>query len=316
MIFANAPWSPSGYGTQAAQLGRTLRKHGHEVAFACYYGLHGAGVAWDGMPVYPGSGEDAYARDVLPGHYAHFGAELLITLMDIWVLDPAQLTGMNVLHWMPVDCSPLSKLDRNVLAGPGRPVAISRHGLKQLRDAGYSNAFYAPHALDMETWSPLEDLDKAREMLGLADKFVIGINAANQDPDRKGYFEQLEAFRIFCQRHEDARMLIHSRANTQHGVDLNDLVTDLGLQGRAVPGDQYAIASGMINDAQMVSWHGVMDVLSNCSLGEGFGLPVLQSLACGVPVVVTDFSAMTELCGAGWKVKGQEQWNRGHKSGG
>src|SRR5580692_7447727 len=137
MIFSNAPWSPSGYGTQAAQLGRTLRKHGHQVAFAAYWGLMGAGVAWDGMPVYPGSGEDAYARDVLKGHYKHFGADLLITLLDMWVFEPEHLAGMNVAHWMPVDCSPLGKRDRKALAGGGRPVAFSRFGQRQLLDAGY-----------------------------------------------------------------------------------------------------------------------------------------------------------------------------------
>ena len=118
MIFSNAPHAPSGYGTQAAQLGKTLRRHGHEVAFAAFWELHGAPIMWEGFPVYPGSGEDLYARDVLPGHYRHFGADLLITLLDIWVLDPAQMAGMNILHWMPVDCTPLSGLDRKVLAGP------------------------------------------------------------------------------------------------------------------------------------------------------------------------------------------------------
>ena len=135
-------------------------------AFACFWGLHGRRRHLvEGMPVYPGSGEDAYARDVLPGHYKHFGADLVITLLDIWVLDPAQLAGMNVLHWMPVDCEPLSSLDRRVLDGPGRPVAFSRFGHRQLEAAGYK-PLYAPHALDMSVWEPLDDRDKAREMLG------------------------------------------------------------------------------------------------------------------------------------------------------
>ena len=313
MIFSNAPHSPSGYGTQAAQLGKTLRRHGHEVAFAAFWGLHGAPIMWEGFPVYPGSGEDLYARDVLPGHYRHFGADLLITLLDIWVLDPAQLAGMNILHWMPVDCTPLSGLDRKVLAGPGTAVAMSRFGQKQIQDAGF-RAHYAPHALDMSVWSPLTDREKAREHLGFSDKFVIGINAANQDPERKGYFEQLSAFAAFSRRHDDARMIIHTRVNTQQGVDIAQVIADQGIQEKAVPGDQYSLAAGMISDGQMVSWHGVMDVLSNCSYGEGFGLAVLQSQACGIPVVVTDFSAMPELCGAGWKVRGQEKWNRGHNA--
>jgi glycosyltransferase involved in cell wall biosynthesis len=43
-------------------------------------------------------------------------------------------------------------------------------------------------------------------------------------------------------------------------------------------------------------------VLLNPAMGEGFGLPVLEAQACGVPAIVTDFTAMSEVCAAGWKV--------------
>jgi glycosyltransferase involved in cell wall biosynthesis len=166
----------------------------------------------------------------------------------------------------------------------------------------------------MRVWTPLPDRAAARAQLGFTDKFVIGINAANQDPVRKGFGEQLAAFRTFSARHDDAIMLIHSRAETRQGANLMAIVASMGLEKRVVFGDQYLIATGLVGEQQMVAWHSVLDVLSNCSYGEGFGLAVLQSQACGTPVIVTDFSAMSELCGAGWKVKGQPFWNRGHNA--
>ena len=314
MIYGNGLWENTGYGTQALQLARQLRKNGHEAACAAFHGLHGAPLGYDGFTVYPGSLEDPWALDVLGAHCRHFGADLLITLMDAWVLDPAKLAGMNVAHWMPVDCEPLSAMDRKILdAGGGRPVAMSRFGEKQMRAAGYE-PLYAPHALDMQgIWKPLEDREAARRTLGLHDRFVVGLNAANQDPFRKGFGEQLHAFAAFVRKHDDALMLIHSRAETRQGVNLNALIAGVGLTSRHVMiGDQYLNAAGLIGEAQMASWHGVPDLLTNCSYGEGFGLAVLQSQAAGTPVVVTNFSAMAELCGAGWKVRGQPFWNRGH----
>lgn len=234
--------------------------------------------------------------------------------MDAWVLDPAKLAGMNLAHWLPVDCSPLGAMDRRVLdAGGGKPIAMSRFGEEQLLNAGYQ-PLYAPHALDMRLWAPLsaQDREKAREQLGFAGKFVIGINAANQDPQRKGFGEQLQAFAEFARRHDDAVMLIHSRGETRQGVNLGNLIARHGLAGRAILGDQYLIAAGMIGEAQMASWHCILDVLSNGAWSEGFGLAVLQSQAAGTPVVVTDFGAMSELCGSGWKVGGQLFHNRGH----
>jgi len=37
----------------------------------------------------------------------------------------------------------------------------------------------------------------------------------------------------------------------------------------------------------------------NCSLGEGFGLPLIESLACGTPVIYSDFSSCPEVVGPG-----------------
>ncbi|MCC6619498.1 MAG: glycosyltransferase, partial [Chloroflexi bacterium] len=45
------------------------------------------------------------------------------------------------------------------------------------------------------------------------------------------------------------------------------------------------------------------------SMGEGFGVPVIEAQACGLPVIVSDFSAQPELCESGWLVKGQGHWD-------
>jgi glycosyltransferase involved in cell wall biosynthesis len=35
---------------------------------------------------------------------------------------------------------------------------------------------------------------------------------------------------------------------------------------------------------------------------------VLEAAARGVPAIVTDFGAMSEVCGAGWKVGYRRHW--------
>lgn len=317
LFFSNAPWSCTGYGRQTAIWAPRLKQMGHDVAIAAFHGLHGGPLRWlDGIQVYPGSLEDPFARDVLPGHYRHWRADLCITLMDAWVLDPARLGGMNVAHWMPIDCAPLSSMDSAVLtAGGGRPVAMSAHGRAQLKAAGW-DAPLVPHGIDTKTFAPLGASERleARKSLGWEDRFVVAVNAANQDPVRKGFGEQFEAFAQFAADVPEALMVVHSRDQTAQGVNLRAITAGLGIDDRVIIGEQYQIAAGMITDTEMARFMGMADVLSNCSYGEGFGLPVVEAQAAGTPVVVTDCSAMTELCGSGWLVEGQQFWNKGHSA--
>lgn len=314
--FGNAPWAWSGYGTQMAQLAPRLASLGHDVAVAAFHGLHGAPLYWhDGLLVYPGSTEDMWAQDVIKGHYDHHQADLLITIMDAWVMNPQVVASMNAAHWLPIDCSPLSALDRKILAeGGGRPVAMSEFGRRQLLDAGWE-ALYAPHAIDTARFAPLPDRDAIRAELGLSGKFLVGINAANQDPVRKGFAEQFEAFAEFRKGHPEALLLVNARAVTNQGLNLAVLAASAGLGDDCVQFcDQYLYAAGLQGQDKMARWYALLDVLSNCSFGEGFGLPVLEAQSCGTPVIVTDCSAMTEMCGSGFLVEGSRWWNKGHEA--
>jgi len=294
---------------------------GHEVAIAAFHGLQGVPLNWHGFTVFPGSAEDIWAQDVMLGHYQSFKADVVISLMDAWVLDADQLNycranGMRMLFWMPVDCEPLGMLDHAVLKKTGiKPIAMSQHGFRQLKEF---EPFYVPHGIDTHAFAPADPewVREARQKSGFSDRFVIGMNAANQDPTRKGFGEQLAAFRLFLVEHPEAdpMMLIHTRKATRQGIKFERLVEVLDLGDRVAFGDQYLTASGLTSSAEIARWYSTLDLLSAASYGEGFGLPALEAQSCGTPVVLTDCSASSELLGGGWMVPGQPYWNAGHSA--
>ena len=54
--------------------------------------------------------------------------------------------------------------------------------------------------------------------------------------------------------------------------------------------------------------YSAFDVLLNPAHGEGFGLTVLEAQSCGVPVIVSDFSAMPEVGAVGWHCETRQSW--------
>ena len=54
----------------------------------------------------------------------------------------------------------------------------------------------------------------------------------------------------------------------------------------------------------MAHLYSAADVLLSPSMGEGFGLPILEAQACGCPVITGNWTSMPELTAAGWMVDG------------
>jgi glycosyltransferase involved in cell wall biosynthesis len=314
LISSNSPWAGTGYGMQTAMWAPRFRDLGHEVFIASFHGLAGAPSLWENIPVLP-SGYDPYGNDILGAHARTVGADLILTIMDAWVIDPNQTHGFKVANWVPIDCSPLSAMDRNYFQSSGSiPVAISKFGQRMLEDGGFS-ALYVPHGVDTSVFSPPDNRARVRSELGVPeDAFVIAMNAANKDAVRKSFPEQFLAFAKFSERHSDAMMLVHSIVQAPQALNLMDLVNHLGIRDKVKFSDQYGIITGRIQPQNLAALYGAADILSATSHAEGFGLPIVEAQACGTPVVTTNFSSMPELTGAGWSVEGEPFWNAAHQS--
>ena len=65
------------------------------------------------------------------------------------------------------------------------------------------------------------------------------------------------------------------------------------LQAKYAHDPRVRFLSGRFSDAQMASLYNRADAFVFPSKAEGFGLPCIEALACGLPVITTDYSAQT-----------------------
>jgi glycosyltransferase involved in cell wall biosynthesis len=310
---STTPWAASGYGQQTAIWVRRLREMGHEVTISSYWGLSGSPTGWEGITVLPGYGH-SYCSASLGQHAQVIRPDLVITLGDVWVLDPQVLRGLPLAHWLPCDCRPMSLADRAVVdGGGGEVIAMSRFGYDRYRTAGL-RPLYVPHGIETSVFRPAQDRAALRAALGIAeDDFVIGMNSANNDAIRKGIPEQMLAFAKFLERHPEGLLALHTGVHADGGQDLDALAENLGITDRVRAVDQYRYSCGLISPGELADWYAAIDLLTCCSYGEGFGLPVIEAQACGTPVITTRSSSMEELNPHGLQVDGTPFWNGVHK---
>ena len=315
---SNAPWLTSAYGSQTALVTSRISKlTEHEIAaISAPFSFAGAMLEWDGIPVLP-CVRDSAGNDMITSYYEYFKADALITLCDPFALRPAApfLAQTRWFPWFPVDCDPLGAGDVTVLReGRGTPVAMSRFGQRVLRAEG-ADPLFAPHAVDTSVFCPDGHASYRDSVPGITpDTFVVGICAMNRGR-RKALSEQMLAFSRFHARHPDSFLALHtSPVAAPPSVNLPALAARLGITGAVAYPEGFLYDTGQITQAQLADWYRSVDVLSLCSYGEGFGVPLIEAMACGTPVICTDASAMSELCGSGWLVSSTPDWEEGHQS--
>ena len=96
------------------------------------------------------------------------------------------------------------------------------------------------------------------------------------------------------EKRDDVRLYLHG-AIQDCGWDLQDLQNDFNLNGKVLVNPALRIGVG-VSEFTLNGIYNSFDVFTLPTRGEGFGLPVLEAMSAGVPVVVTDYSAHPEWC--------------------
>lgn len=324
---SNSPWSNTGYGVQTALFTPRLKALGHEVALSANYGLAGSVQSWNGMRVYPSDGN--FGNRTLGVWAAHFATDgnhgaghvrdaLVITLADTWPLKAAEIfSQLNIAAWCPIDHEPVpagvADFFRRTSA---KPIAMSRFGERELRAAGF-DPLYVPHGVETSVYRPLPESEcrEFRELIGVPDNaFIVGMvaNNAGRNPSRKAFPQAIDAFARFRETHPDAFLYLHAEPlGVQDGINLDKVLNLCGVPEHAVRWISPFLLEYGLPAPAMAQVYSAMDVLLSPSMGEGFGVPIIEAQACGTPVIVGGWTAMDELVGAGWKVDGDRWYDQG-----
>lgn len=129
-----------------------------------------------------------------------------------------------------------------------------------------------------------------RQQLGLqADEQVI-LSLCTLEP-RKNLTTLIEAFEQLWRRSDGSKLKLVLAGS------LGWKTTALTEQLRTSAAANAIVVSGHIPDAQLACLYSLADVFVYPSVYEGFGLPPLEAMQCGTPVIVGNTSSLPEVVG-------------------
>ena len=303
LIFSNAAHVPTGYGEQNRLLTGQLICDGWETITRANYGLRGAAITNNGGLTLPAS-YTKYGEDIMIADIQTLKPDVSLLLFDIWVFPDDILEQKTLVGYVPIDHNPISPLVAEKCKKVQHLWAMSRFADRQMRSVG-CDPWYAPHMTDTSIYKPVERT-KARNELEYPDDWFVAVTvAANKSyPSRKNLDKMFHAWSIFVQSHPKSVLYVHSQPRSINGgFNLKSMARHFGIPEINISfADTYKLASAQYPPTTLNLEYNAADVYLQPSAGEGFGVPVIEAQAAGCPVIVSDWTAQSELCGAGWLI--------------
>ena len=238
----------------------------------------------------------------MSGLMAHIGANVI----------PTAWTSVPVYHYCPIEGDNLP-LGWRAIWSHIRPVSMSRYGERIISEHIGRPVPMVYHGVETDVFRPVSAANpiawngkilRSREDCKAAfgwDRNRKIILRTDRNVVRKFYYRMFEALPAILAADPDVDMAIH--CNPIEQMDTQPLVEEIGrLPAECISRIKLTQAHDTFRGLPtegLVALMNAADLYWSTTGGEGFGLTLAESLACGVPVVTSGWAAEIEVVGDG-----------------
>jgi len=245
-----------------------------------------ARLAWEqtGLPLVA---QQVRAEVVHSPHYTmplRVGRPVVVTIHDAtFFTQPDQHTAVKGTFFRSATRTALRRATRVIV-----PSKATRDELVRVLDADSTKIDVAYHGVDPEIFHVPTDADKARvaARLGLRGPYIAFLGILEP---RKNVPNLIRGWVKAVHWRDDPPALVLAGGS---GWD-----EDVDAAIAEVPGHLRVIRPGYLRFADLPGYLGGATVVAFPSHGEGFGLPVLEAMACAAPVLTTHRLSLPEVGG-------------------
>ena len=197
----------------------------------------------------------------------------------------------TVHHLDAFDNPRLNAWQRRAYADADTVLCVSDTWTRKMRDEFGVTASTVNNGVDVARFREVGSTDVCTEF-GLSGKpMVLAVGGIEE---RKNTLQLLEAFALLRQTHAEAQLVLAGGASLlDHDTYTQRFIARAAQVGLRIGKHEPIVVTGPLEDAAIPALLQRADVVSMMSLREGFGLVVLEALAAGTPVVVSQIEPFT-----------------------
>lgn len=304
LMLSDHPLSTSGVGTQARWLIHGLINTG-KYSFRCF----GGAVRHDNYetvavnPDFIVKPTDGFGdRNLLRQTLVQLQPDALLLFTDprffIWVWEMADEIRQicPITYWHLWDNDPWPDFNRVLYESTDLINCINWPTYQMVKERFPERTNYIPHAVPRDLYKPLpeDEVKKFKKKLVGEDKldhFLVGFVSRNAR--RKMPSDIINSWKIFLDRleakhgHRKATLVMHTEPLDPEGPNLYHVVDVMNVQKNVV------FSKNRIAFDEMCLLYNSFDTIVNRSSNEGFGLPTLESMMCGKPIIAIKTGGLT-----------------------
>jgi len=241
-----------------------------------------------------------------------FRPDVVLSIGDIWnfvkitevIYNHKEMNKLKWILWLTVDGENWHVAWQHTLNLADEVYVFSKFGSTEVKNlTGYEPEVVYP-GVDKTIFRQINVDFKTKKTelpFNLENTFLI-LNV-NQNTDRKNIPLTLESFAEFAKDKDDTFLLLVTNPDDPYGFDLWQFIDKLGLKKKVAITKEAGPVKGM-SDEKLNLLYNLSSVYVNTSIGEGLSLPILEAMAVGLPIIATDYAAVSELIdkGGGFKI--------------
>jgi glycosyltransferase involved in cell wall biosynthesis len=233
-------------------------------------------------------------KSIKENHIKHITSQDLAFVSNIITLQPLIITSFDIIPWSYYNKHSFYwRMNLKGLRYADQVITISHFSKQELVDHAKVDedkidVLYC--GVDHQRFKNLEKVDELRELFGFNENEKIILYVGSEEP-RKNFPTVIHALNKVKKQVDNVKLLKVGSANWPGSRDWAvSEIQSLGLQKDVVFLDT-------VSEDTLPKLYNIADVFVFPSLYEGFGLPPLEAMACGTPVVCSATTSLPEVVG-------------------